>query len=100
MAKLYRKAFYVNIVDIHSFLGFVSPKSLNGERIQHHINSGAAMALLMSDYQQAKKLTLTGSPSYIIDSGRQAYYGNVGYHVLSANIEHLLVNPVNEEYRY
>lgn len=96
MAKLYRKAFYVNIVDIHSFLGFVSPKSLNGERIQHHINSGAAMALLMSDYQKAKKLTLTGS----IENGRQAYYGNVGYHVLSANIEHLLVNPVNEEYRY
>ena len=44
----------------------------------------------MGNYQQAKTLGLKGSPSYIIDNGRQILYGNVGYRVLLANIEALL----------
>jgi predicted DsbA family dithiol-disulfide isomerase len=50
----------------------------------------------MSDYQQAKQNAIKGSPSYVIDGGRQTLYGNVGYRVLSANIEELLKNPANE----
>jgi protein-disulfide isomerase len=50
----------------------------------------------MLDYQEAKKLSLKGSPSYIIDNGRQTLYGNVGYRVLLANVEELLNNPQEE----
>ncbi|MEZ5483114.1 MAG: hypothetical protein R3E73_13460 [Porticoccaceae bacterium] len=32
----------------------------------------------------------TGSPSYVINGGRQTLYGNVGYRVLRANIDELL----------
>jgi predicted DsbA family dithiol-disulfide isomerase len=50
----------------------------------------------MSDYQQAKQKAIKRSPSYVIDGGRQTLYGNVGYRVLSANIEELLKSPANE----
>ena len=54
------------------------------------------MAALMADYQQAKLQSLKGSPTYIIDNGRQVLYGNVGYRVLLANIEEQLKTPANE----
>ncbi|MCU8085506.1 hypothetical protein [Shewanella sp. SM23] len=40
--------------------------------------------------QKSAQQNLQGSPSYIIDEGRQIFYGNVGYRVLLANIEALL----------
>jgi hypothetical protein len=39
------------------------------------------------------KYNLEGSPSYIMDNGRQKLYGNVGYHVIEANVRELLENP-------
>jgi len=69
---------------------------LSLQDIHTNINDGSAMALLMSDYQQAKALSIKGSPSYVIDGGRQTLYGNVGYRVLHANIEEILKHPENE----
>ena len=63
------------------------------QRINKALHDGSAMAALMADYQQAKVLSLKGSPSYIIDNGRQVLYGNVGYRVLLANIEEHLKQP-------
>ena len=51
---------------------------------------GSPRAALMSNYQKSTQQNLQGSPSYIIDEGRQIFYGNVGYRVLLANIEALL----------
>ncbi len=50
----------------------------------------------MRDYQQAKVLSLKGSPSYVLDNGRQTLYGNVGYRVLLANIEALINKPEHD----
>ena len=66
------------------------------EPVNKALNDGSAMALLMADYQQAKALSLKGSPSYIIDNGRQVLYGNVGYRVLLTNIEEHLKQPAAE----
>ncbi len=54
------------------------------------------MAALMQDYQTSKLQSIKGSPSYVIDGGRQTLYGNVGYRVLLANVEELLKNPIGE----
>ncbi|NND66244.1 MAG: thioredoxin domain-containing protein [Halioglobus sp.] len=56
------------------------------------IEDGSALAALMQDYQRARELGLKGSPSFMMNEGRQVLYGNVGYRVLSANIAELLTN--------
>ena len=47
----------------------------------------------MADYQQADTLKLRGSPSFVLNEGRQTLFGNVGYRVLQANVEELLNRP-------
>ena len=50
----------------------------------------------MSDYEDTKELRLKGSPSLVMNNGRQVLYGNVGYRILNANIRELLERPVSE----
>lgn len=64
--------------------------------LQARIYDGSAIAALMNDYQICKLQTIKGSPSYVIDGGRQVLYGNVGYRMLHANIEELAKNPPEE----
>jgi predicted DsbA family dithiol-disulfide isomerase len=90
LALLIRQAFFIDGQDIGQLsvlFTLLEQAGLDCEPIHYAINSGAAMAALMTDYQQAKALSLKGSPSYIIDNGRQVLYGNVGYRVLLANVE-------------
>lgn len=99
MALLFRKAFFIDALDIGSIdvlMGIVSRNGLDIKTIEACLRDGSAMAALMSDYQQSKKMSLKGSPSYVIDGGRQVLYGNVGYRVILANIEELLHRPSDE----
>jgi predicted DsbA family dithiol-disulfide isomerase len=54
---------------------------------------GEAHAALMSDYQEAQALGVKGSPSLVLNEGRQTLYGNVGFRVIEANIAELLREP-------
>ena len=99
LALLIRKAFFVESQDIGLLpvlFSLVELAGIDAEQVNKVINDGSAMALLMADYQQAKALSLKGSPSYIIDNGRQVLYGNVGYRVLLANIEEHIKQPTEE----
>lgn len=62
-------------------------------RIEAEIDSGAAFAALAEDYQSAQRLKIEGSPTFVLDEGRQKLYGNVGYRVIEANIQELLRSP-------
>ena len=44
----------------------------------------------MRDYQLAQAHGIKGSPSWVLDGGRQILYGNVGYRVIEANVIELL----------
>jgi predicted DsbA family dithiol-disulfide isomerase len=99
MALKFRSAFFVDALDIGNLevlCGLVKTNGLNQHKINTSINDGSAMAALMHDYQKSKQQNIKGSPSYVIDGGRQTLYGNVGYRVLLANIEELLKNPADE----
>jgi CubicO group peptidase (beta-lactamase class C family) len=37
-----------------------------------------------------------GSPTWVLNEGRQVIYGNVGYRVLNANVEELINRPIEE----
>ncbi len=54
---------------------------------------GEAHAALMADYQDAQSLGVKGSPSLVLNEGRQTLYGNVGFRVIEANIAELLREP-------
>ena len=88
-----REAFYINAQNISKnevLENIAQTQGLHIPSLKQAINDGNAMAALMNDYQMAKTKNLQGSPTFILDNGRQTLFGNVNYRVLKANIESLL----------
>lgn len=67
--------------------------NLNCQPIRRLIDSGEAFAALASDYQDADASKVQGSPTFLLNEGRQKLYGNVGYRIIDANIQELLREP-------
>jgi predicted DsbA family dithiol-disulfide isomerase len=65
--------------------------------IEARIHSGAAFAALAADYQEAEKLRIEGSPSLVLNQGRQKLYGNVGFWLIEANVQALMRTPASED---
>ena len=61
--------------------------------IEERIHSGAAFAALAADYQDADKMRIEGSPSLVLNEGRQKLYGNVGFRLIEANVQGLINAP-------
>ena len=61
------------------------------------IHDGTAFAKLSTDYQEAEKMRIEGSPSFVLNEGRQKLYGDVGFRIIEANIEELLRVPGDEQ---
>jgi predicted DsbA family dithiol-disulfide isomerase len=91
-----RKAFFQDALDISKLSVLVEiaqSMSLPTDLIQEKLNDGSAIAALCADMDMREKNKLEGSPTYLLDNGRQKLYGNVGYRVLEANIQELLERP-------
>ena len=67
------------------------------DAIERCIHSGIAFARLAKDYQEADKMRIEGSPSFVLNEGRQKLYGNVGFHLIEANIQELFRAPRTDE---
>jgi len=94
-----REAFYTQALDISRqsiLLSIAEQQSLDPALLKDALETGMASAALMEDYQTAQENNIKGSPSWVLDGGRQVLYGNVGYRVLHANIEELLRKPSAE----
>lgn len=65
--------------------------------IQQCIHDGTAFARLAADYQDADKLRIEGSPTFVLNEGRQKLYGNVGFRMIEANIAELLRDHTDTE---
>lgn len=65
--------------------------------IEQCIDSGVAFARLTADYQNADKMRIEGSPSFVLNEGRQRLYGNVGFRLIEANIQELLRTPAADD---
>ena len=61
------------------------------------LEDGSAHAALAADYKAAETLGITGSPTLVLNQGRQKLYGNVGYRIIEANIQELLRDPKPDE---
>jgi predicted DsbA family dithiol-disulfide isomerase len=60
------------------------------EAILDRIRDGRAHAALAADHEAAAGKEIAGSPTFLMNDGRQKLYGNVGYRVIEANVEELL----------
>lgn len=98
-AHTVRERFFTGPLDIGRLdvlLDLATGANLDVDLINATVNSGAAIAAVMRDYQRAQAQGIKGSPSWVLDSGRQILYGNVGYRVLRANAAELLNQPSAE----
>lgn len=61
--------------------------------MQELLNSGRALAAVFRDAELRDEHRIEGSPTYLLNHGRQKLYGNLGYRVIEANIEEVLRRP-------
>lgn len=93
LANSFRDAFFSNGRDI-------SDKKVLHEIIENHgisislldqfIDTGEAYAALWSDQLFRENQQIKGSPTYVLDGGRQVLFGNVSFHTINANIRELV----------
>lgn len=61
--------------------------------IDKALADGTAFAALSHDDAQQEKHKIEGSPTYLLNHGRQKLFGNVGFRIIEANIQELLHEP-------
>lgn len=91
-----RSAFFLeakDISDISVLTELAQNLSLPITLIQEKIDCGLAIAELCRDMEMREEHKLEGSPTYLLNNGRQKLYGNVGYRILEANVKELLDQP-------
>lgn len=67
------------------------------EAINAIIDSGVADAELHLDDEAKQRYQVPGSPTLVLNSGRQLLYGNIGYRIIDANVRELLHNDIHGE---
>lgn len=99
LALRIRSAFFEHGQDVGDWsllLQLADEEKLDAKQLQTVLRDGSAMGALSDDQRRAAELGVRGSPTWVLNSGRQILYGNVGYRILNANIEELLKNPAVE----
>ncbi len=99
LALRIRIAFFTEARDISDLAvlhELASEAGADIEKIEGALTDGRAIAGLSTDLRSAADNGVRGSPTWLLNEGRQILYGNVGYRILSANIEELLRNPAEE----
>ena len=69
------------------------PFGIDVADIVRRIDDGTAFARLAAQQQEAERLRIEGSPTFVLNEGRQKLYGNVGFRIIEANIRELLREP-------
>lgn len=94
-----RKGFFEQARDISDrsvLLDIAGEADLPVDAIESRIASGEAMAEVCRDVELRDQHKVEGSPTFILNQGRQKLYGNVGYRVISANLRELLDQPAHQ----
>jgi len=92
----FREAFFVQGRDISRWAvqqELLLKSGLAPESVRSQIDDGRAFAALEADQRDMAALKVQGSPTILLNNGRQTLYGNVGYRIIEANIRELLNSP-------
>jgi predicted DsbA family dithiol-disulfide isomerase len=94
-----RQAFFrdgLNIADEGILFDIADQLDIPAQLIDKHMRNGEAMAAMCRDVELCKKYRVDGSPTYILNEGRQKLYGNLGYKIIEANVQEILSRPQNQ----
>ena len=89
-----REAFFQRIVDVsakQNLYAIAEELSLDVSEIERNLTEGKAMARLSRDLRDSREQHILVSPTMVCDGGRQLLKGNVGYKIMEANIQELLL---------
>ncbi len=95
-ASALRRAFFAqgrDICDWEVQAAIAASLDLEPETLRARLASPAVVGALAADLQLAQQQAIAGSPTFIMNEGRQRLFGNVGYRLLEANVHELLRNP-------
>jgi|SRR6516165_10754750 len=96
----FRRAFFAECRDVSRFevqREIAATLGADVRAIEARIDSGAAFAALAADYREAERLRIEGSPSLVLNQGRQKLYGNVGFRLIEANVQGLMRAPAGDD---
>ncbi|HIG65594.1 MAG TPA: disulfide bond formation protein DsbA [Methyloprofundus sp.] len=94
-----RLAFFRDAKDIGNMqvlMGIARAMQLPLAEIQRVLDDGTALAAVCRDIELRDGFRVEGSPTYILNEGRQKLYGNVGYRIIEANLHEILKQPKME----
>ncbi len=66
------------------------------DKVEAMMDNGEAMAALCRDAELCRERGISGSPTYVLNEGRQTLYGNVGYKLIAANVNEVLHRPEHQ----
>jgi predicted DsbA family dithiol-disulfide isomerase len=99
-ARDIRHAFFAEAKDIGAWNvqhDIATRLGIDAEKIEQRLRSSEALAALAIDYGLAANNGIAGSPTFLMNDGRQKLFGNVGYRLLEANVQELLRQPKEDE---
>lgn len=82
-----------DISQLKVMMSYAEQLNIPTNKLESVLNSGEAMAALSACTTDDKQATIDGSPSFVLNEGRQKLYGNIGYHIIATNIKALLDKP-------
>lgn len=91
-----RLAFFQDAKDIGNktvLMDIATTLQLPVVEIARALDDGTALAALFRDIELRDEFRVEGSPTYILNEGRQKLYGNVGYRIIEANLQEILKQP-------
>ncbi len=94
-----RLAFFRDLKDIARYecqMEIAATLGLPCAEIDTLLKNGEACAALSADLESKEKYAVKGSPTLILNEGRQILYGNIGYKIIEANIHELLERPADQ----
>jgi predicted DsbA family dithiol-disulfide isomerase len=86
----------LNIDNLSVLMGLAEEMNLPVAKLEESISDGSAIAALAADIELKENYRLEGSPSFILNEGRQKLFGNVGYRIIEANVVELMENQDNQ----
>ncbi len=93
LVRAVRQAFFEQAKDVaqlEGLLGLMEAHEVPRAAIEAKLADGSAMAELSADLRMRDTLRLEGSPTYVLDGGREKLFGNVGYRIIEATVTELL----------
>ncbi|HML93465.1 DsbA family protein [Methyloceanibacter sp.] len=98
-AREMRRAFFAEAIDIADWQvhrDIAARIGTDYDAVEARLRSSEAIACLALDYDLSQRNGIEGSPTFVMNEGRQKLFGNVGYRLLEANVQELLRQPDSE----